>query len=350
MSSIDVEMLLQAVSASSPCGEDLEYDPAFGELERSAQGKAEQQIGDTIVEAEEPDWREVEKLATNLFSRTKDLRILIYLVRAALHTHGCTGLCDGLLLLKEMLQQYWDCLYPELDAEDNDDPTMRINALVSLCDDQMLLNPLRKTPLVSSRMMGEFSLRDMAIARGEVQPAGDTPKPEMATIDAAFLDADLEQLQATTDAVSASIDYLSTIESYVTDQVGASNAASFSELGQLLKEALQILQEHLSRRGVTDNTSGSEQVVDETGNAGAAAKPGASLSGEINNREDVIRALEKIQDYYSRHEPTSPVPMLMERAKHLVSMSFIQIIQNIAPDGISQVEAIRGPEISQDDY
>ncbi|MEN8177248.1 MAG: type VI secretion system protein TssA [Pseudomonadota bacterium] len=350
MSTIDVESLMQAISADSPCGEDLEYDPAFGELERLAQGKAEQQIGDTIVEAEEPDWRQVGKLATTLFSRTKDIRVVIYLMRSSLHTQGFTGLCDGLLLLKGMLTQNWECLYPELDAEDNNDPTMRINALVSLCDDQMLLNPVRKAPLVSSRMMGQFSLRDIAIATGELQPTGGTGKTEIAAIDAAFLDADLEELQATADAVSASINYLSTIESYVTEQVGASDAASFDELGQLLKSALQVLQDHLSRRGVNENIADSEGSADQNGSGvSAAATPPASLSGAINNRDDVIRALGKIQDYYTRHEPASPVPMLMERAKQLVAMDFMQIIKNIAPDGLSQVEIIRGPEISQED-
>ncbi len=349
MSTLDEEALLQAVSADSPCGEDLEYDPVFGELERSAQGKAEQQIGETIVEAEEPDWREVGKLATKLFSRTKDTRVGIYLLRASLHTQGFLGLRAGLSLLKGMLEQYWECLYPELDAEDNDDPTMRINALVSLCDDQMMLNPVRKTPLVSSRMMGEFSLRDIAIATGELQPSGSAQKIEMATIEAAFLDSDLEDLQATTDALTASIDYLITIERYVTEQVGVANAASFAELGQLLKDALHVLQDQLSRRGVTENTSGDEEGKNGNGSGVSATKPAASLSGDINSREDVIRALDKIQNYYTRHEPTSPVPLLMKRAKQLVSMDFMQIIKNIAPDGVSQVEAIRGPEHSQED-
>ena len=54
---IDVEKLLTEVSPDQPAGEDLEYDPQFGELERSAQGKAEQQFGDTIIPAEDPDWK-----------------------------------------------------------------------------------------------------------------------------------------------------------------------------------------------------------------------------------------------------------------------------------------------------
>jgi type VI secretion system protein ImpA len=227
---------------------------------------------------------------------------------------------------------------------------MRINALVALSDDQMLLKPVRNAPLVSSRMMGQFSLRDLAIANGEFQPANESDKVEMQAIDAAFLDTDLEELQATSDAVNTSIESLAAIEGYVTEQVGTADATSFDDLNQILKQAQHILQDRLSRRGV--NAEVGETSEGEAGDAigaGLSTASAKALSGEIHSRDDVIRALEKIQDYYTKHEPTSPIPILMERAKHLVNMDFMQIIKNIAPDGLSQVETIRGPEISQED-
>jgi hypothetical protein len=45
MSLKDVESLLQPVAGANPCGADLEYDPAFLDLERLVQGKPEQQMG-----------------------------------------------------------------------------------------------------------------------------------------------------------------------------------------------------------------------------------------------------------------------------------------------------------------
>ena len=53
------ESLLQPISADAPCGQDMEYDATFLELDRASQGKAEQQMGDTIVPAQEPDWKDV---------------------------------------------------------------------------------------------------------------------------------------------------------------------------------------------------------------------------------------------------------------------------------------------------
>jgi len=56
MSAIDVESLAAEISPDAPCGANLEYDAALSELERIAQGKPEQQMGDTVIAAEEPDF------------------------------------------------------------------------------------------------------------------------------------------------------------------------------------------------------------------------------------------------------------------------------------------------------
>jgi type VI secretion system protein ImpA len=107
MAVIDVEKLLQPISPDAPSGEDLEYDVALGELETAIQGKPEQQYGDTIIPAEEPDWRDIQKRTLALLERSKDLRLSVYLVRALFNTHGFVGLDEGLVLLKGLLETYW---------------------------------------------------------------------------------------------------------------------------------------------------------------------------------------------------------------------------------------------------
>jgi type VI secretion system protein ImpA len=345
MSTIDADALVAEISPDAPCGEDLEYDAAFGELERSARGKEEQQIGDTIVEAEEPEWKTVKQNALALFPRTKDIRVTLYLLRASLHLDGYQGLHDGLRLLLELLKKYWEHIHPQLDAEDNNDPTMRINALMPLDDDQALLNPLRKAPLVSSRVMGQFSLRSLAIANGDLQPSDSSDQVELSAVNAAFMEVEVEELKKTADAIAESIEYSEAIDGLVTAQVGAAESVSFNDLTGILKEARQVLSDQLALRGV--ETEGDSVEGDSAAAGQASGTPKQALSGTINNREDVIRALDKIKEYYSRNEPSSPVPLLMERAKKLVSMDFMEIIQNLAPDGITQVENIRGPEDNQ---
>src|SRR5262245_58610972 len=100
-----LEALLAPISSEAPCGADLEYaDPAFAELERSVQGKPEQQIGNTVVPAAEPDWKQVEKLATQLLGRSKDLRVSVHLINGLLHTQGVQGFADGLGLLTKLVE------------------------------------------------------------------------------------------------------------------------------------------------------------------------------------------------------------------------------------------------------
>ena len=59
--------------------------------------------------------------------------------------------------------------------------------------------------------------------------------------------------------------------------------------------------------------------------------------------------LDKILAYYQRHEPSSPVPMLLERAKRLTPKSFFEIMEALAPDSMDRLMLIRGPQDDQQD-
>lgn len=72
-------------------------------------------------------------------------------------------------------------------------------------------------------------------------------------------------------------------------------------------------------------------------------RPSAPL-GPIRDRQDVIRALDALCEYYARCEPSSPVPLLLRRCKRLVPMGFLDIIKDLSPDALAQIELIKGPE------
>ncbi|SUB69206.1 Uncharacterized protein conserved in bacteria [Pluralibacter gergoviae] len=79
---MNIDEFLTPVSHEQPCGDNLEYDADFQAMEQASQGKAEQQFGDTIIPAEPADWMQVEKLASDLLARTKDLRVMVSLTHA----------------------------------------------------------------------------------------------------------------------------------------------------------------------------------------------------------------------------------------------------------------------------
>ena len=337
MGSVSTDSLLEPVSPDSPCGPDLEYSGVI-ELERLAQGKPERQIGDALLPPEEPDWAAVGRMAADLASQTKDLRVLAKLTQALIRTEGYGGLRDGLALIRGTVERYWDCLYPPIDPDDGD-PTLRVNTLLGLCDSDLTLKPLRDAPLVRSRSLGRFSLRDLAIAAGNLPPPTDREPPTTAAIDAAFREVDIEALQGIAAAVRSASEDLRATEAFFLEQVGARAAIGLDPLASVLREADKALTQQIARRGGGPGAEG-----DLAATAGGDEEvAGGAASGLVRSREDVVRLLDRICEYYRSREPSSPVPLLLERAKRLAYMDFLSIVQDLAPGGLPEVNTIRGP-------
>jgi type VI secretion system protein ImpA len=159
----------------------------------------------------------------------------------------------------------------------------------------------------------------------------------MARIDAAFANCDVAKLQAMADAVQLAGKDALAIETFVTDKGGAQNALSLEELRALLTRAERTLAAQLAARGA-DEANGHSNGV------GGEATGGGRAVGSIKSRQDVVRVLGQICEYYAQNEPSSPVPILLRRAQRLVSMSFLDIVRELAPAGMSEIETIRGPQ------
>jgi type VI secretion system protein ImpA len=153
------------------------------------------------------------------------------------------------------------------------------------------------------------------------------------------MEVDLDELQGVAQAVNSAKASVSAIESIFTEKVSASQAPNLSELNKLLQHIGNELNEHLSRRGVSEEQA---QEQSETGETSMASQPATAISGDVRSREDVIRMLDKICDYYKQNEPSSPLPLLLQRAKRLVRKDFMEILKDIAPEGVKQAELIGG--------
>jgi type VI secretion system protein ImpA len=332
----NLDALVAPVSATDPCGANLEYgDPAFAQLDRSAQGKTEQQLGATIIPAEEPDWKVVGRLATDLLARTKDLRVAVHLTKALLHTDGLRGFSDGLTVVFKLVETYWEGLHPRLDPDDGNDPTMRVNILSTLTAPDVL-TAVRATPLVASRTIGRFSLKDVEAAAKESSSAGNgAGHPAITTIEAAGMDCDLPSLQAEATAALACTAALKGLGDALVERIGAGSAPGFDNLSALTQKIGNFLQNILAGRVPAAAAFSADAVV---GAPSSAASPG----GDLGSREEVLRALDRILGYYNKNEPSSPIPLFIERCKRLVTMSFIDIVRDLVPDAASQVEGLRG--------
>jgi type VI secretion system protein ImpA len=353
MSIVDVDVLLEDLEEAAPCGPNLEYDPAFLELEQSALGKPEVQYGDTIVPAVPPEWKQVKKQALDLFARTHDLRVAMPLVRALLALHALPGFADGMRLLERLVAERWDGVHPELDPDDGNDPTLRINSLAQLADPATILRDLRETAFVMLPGLGPLTLRILEQAHGEAPvPDGQTALAP-ASIDASLADVSDDAMQVATAAVNGALESAVNLEAALVRHVGSTQALSLGPLTRQLRRMADLL----ASRAPSAQEDAADAPLDADGSAqqgGSIAPRAAAITGDVASRDDVIRMIDKILAYYQRYEPSSPVPMLLERAKRLAPMSFMEVMENLAPDSMQQLNVIRGPQPGEssgsDDY
>lgn len=339
---LDLEALLTPISDAEPSGPDLEYDSEFQELERISQVKPEQQFGDTIIPAEEPEWRDVAKRSETLLGRSKDVRAVCLLARAQARLNQFSGLSDGLKLMHQMMDRYWDSVHPQLDAEDNNDPTMRLNALAALAAPDGLLRDAREARLFQSRQHGELSLRQIEVAAAKASPRGDeTPLtvPQVEQQLTAVLLEDPALASRVVDALQAARDLAKLLD----DKVGSDRSPDLKPLIDTLGTAEQIVSRVAASLQGGDGTSG------EAGDAaeGGAAAGGAAInaaSGTIRSRADVMLLLDRICEYLERTEPTNPASLMLRRSKRMMQMNFLELINEMAPDGLSQVQVVVGPQ------
>ena len=79
----------------------------------------------------------------------------------------------------------------------------------------------------------------------------------------------------------------------------------------------------------------------EGGDAGAGGAGGGGL-GAIRSREDAIRVLDAVSLFFRISEPSSPVPLFIERAKRLVAKDFLEILADVTPDALSEARHVGG--------
>ena len=325
------ELWSAAIDEQLPCGDDLEYDVEFLALGQVAQGKAEQQYGDTVIPAEEPDWREAERLGEALLKRTKDIRIGILLIRAYVHNAGLAGLADGLQALQGLLERHWESVHPQLVIDGDHDPFIRANALAGLADPDGLVRDVRLAAL-SKSAIGTVLVKDVEAAQDSAQSGASIYSREQ--LAAIFTDT---AAQPSMLALLAASDTFNAIVKLCEERLGREYAPDLSLLSTLLTTVARSV-----RASAAVEPEASSGDIDAVTGAPVAQTKSAGAVGEIRSREDAIRVLDLVCKYIERNEPTNPAPLLIKRAQRLMSLGFLDIIKELAPDGMGQIEVITG--------
>lgn len=338
---IEIDRLMHPISPDRPAGEDISSSAVYDEIQKARSGDdASLAAGVWERELKIADWSRVQALASEaLAEQSKDLQVACWLAEALCQTHGFAGVRDGLVLLTELLRQHWQHLYPENDG----DLEPRANRLTWVSG--VLARQVRRQALTSEGRgwydyqdalqvdnAGERDRNLMAqlIAEGKID--GETWRKQVsATPSESFARAHEELLgcQKACEQLDAAI-----------DEAFGNEGPSLRDLRTAIQDVLSLVGAIAKGRGIAVTTAA--EVGAETPSApdlssadtesATAPAPAVRRGGQPQTREDALRQLQEIAEFFRRSEPHSPVAYLLERAVKWANMPLDLWLQEVVKD------------------
>lgn len=180
------EPLLSPIRPDQPCGSDQRGAPVYAEIKEALREDDDGDMGVWQRTRKTADWPLVSKLCTAELSRnTKDLQIAVWWMLAEIKLRGYGGLVQGLRLIEELLERYWEGLYPPLEDGDTLLRLVPLEWIGSRLGAQVRQVPLTRNGLSwfryqeSTGVPGEFDAendekkrrqRDEAVNEGKLTP------------------------------------------------------------------------------------------------------------------------------------------------------------------------------------
>ena len=205
------------------CGENLEYDEEFREMEKAAAGRPAGQFDPEDVP---PDWRAVLGHTQSLFERTRDLRVAVYWTRARVRLEGVATLPEGLRLMQGLLARYWDELHP---LPDDGDAYARVNALNEMSSLAGMLGDLRDSLVLDDRSVGELRGRDVEVALGVLEPRSGDTAYSRSTVEQMLRDG-AQSKPELRDFPAQALAKVAELQQLMRDRVGYASAPEFEPL------------------------------------------------------------------------------------------------------------------------
>ena len=333
--------ILNPIPGANPGGENLRYAPVFDKIKEARRQDDEGPMGDWQRERKVADWSQVIKLASEaIATKSKDIQLAVWLTEAMLQKEGFAGLQGGLTLIKGIIENFWDGMWPELD---DGEAEMRAAPLDWL-GAHYLEVPIKRVPLTKSGL----NLLDLGKAKKVGRDPGDDDydKKEAYTAAVAAGELTLDDWDKAFNATSkefyrnrvAELDsVLELIEELqpITEEKFGEFVPSFSKLREILTEVRHQSNQLLTAKLETDpdeapadsswdetpaeEASAEEEAVATTSYGAAAAparakaRPKGALSADPTDRDDAIERVASAARFWRTEDPYSPAPYLMLR-------------------------------------
>ena len=339
----NLEALLAPIPGDNPAGENLAYDGVVDEIREARRADENLEQGEWKRDLKSADWPKVVALAsTALATRTKDLQIAAWLTEALVKLHGLPGLRDGLEVSRELLERYWDTLYPEIEDETFE---ARANALswmnsqVAAAIKEVSIARAIGGPNPSYLDYEHYNAAFKSINQIKDESEREQAREELNRWNAGWTKARegtgrrfYEELFAELNECWQQFKALD----QVMDQKFGSQTPGLSLLKTSLDDIRSLVEKivkekRLSEPDVLDQVNAANG--DEESDSGASLpSPAHEQSGAIRSREEALRRLNEVAEYFIRTEPHSPVSYLVQRAIKWGKMPLDSWLEDVIKD------------------
>ncbi|WP_295527175.1 type VI secretion system ImpA family N-terminal domain-containing protein [Novosphingobium sp. Chol11] len=326
---IDIEALIAPISESEPSGPDLSYDSDRQEIEAAF----DTSVSDDSGAASDVDWRALLRTITAQAEKTRDTWLAIYMMRAGAKAGQLGTIEDGAQLLAGLFENLWDSVHPQLDEYGFQGRKGPCEGLTRIGE---FLNPLRNVVLLEHPRLGRYSGADFQrFAAGGTDEAG---YGMFRALLEETTDEDLGAIIERLNTISASIRRADTV---MVANAGHETGTNFQPIYAVLDELARGVSGFLRVQSAAEGDASDSGESFDDGNSDSDSDGGSlSMSGRINSRPDVLRAITAIEEYYTRKEPASPVPFALRRVRDWVNLDFMAILEEIAPGGLEEARKV----------
>ena len=361
---LDFDALLAPIEGDSPVGEDLREDPSpnsvyfsIKDARTAARASERQQAAEEEASGgPAPEWRDVVAAAPDaIATKSKDLEIACWLTEGLVRVYGFAGARDGFRLIRELVEQYWDGLYP---LEDEDGLETKVAPMTGLSGEGpagTLVAPLKLVPVTAPTSFEPFAAYHVDQAN-ELEALSD-PERKQGRIDAGAIQLETiakavreTPVEFYTDLVAdldAAIEEFRLLTEAFDNRCGA-YGPSTSNIRDTL-EAIKASVETITRDVdlPVEKAPADGEAGDAAAGAPGAAAPGAAAAGVagvapafavstggqvIATREDAFKVLLTIAEFFRKTEPHSPMCYTLETLVKRGRMSLADLLAELIPD------------------
>ncbi|RYY77075.1 MAG: type VI secretion system protein TssA [Gammaproteobacteria bacterium] len=356
MASPDTNVLLIPISDDQPTGIDVRQDASplskYQSLKsaRAAARAAERQaIHDGDSTAADEHWRKIISLAPDILTnQSKDLEVACWFTEALIRRNGFQGLRDGFELIKGLVENFWDGLYPMPDEDGMETRTAPLSGLNGEGAEGVLIAPIRKVPITEGYSPGPFSLWQYQQAlEAQRSPDEDTRQNKMAKlgfsiddIERAVNESSVQFYVDLTDNLSTAINIYKELGTLLDERCGADSAPPTRNIISILEECRGAVS-HLGKDKIPapeESESATENEPDANAGVSQSAPQATAKAapGVINSREAAFKQLLEIAKFFRKTEPHSPVSYVIEKAVKWGNMPLNELINELIPDSSSR--------------